>query len=81
MQSIEVNAADPAGEKPPDELFYRPGGGVEISLCRRSPNRGPWLLSVYKDGETQIKSRFDDFEAGFAMLASWTETYQPEVSA
>lgn len=81
MQSIEVNAADPAGDEPPDELFYRPDDDVEISLCRRSAGRGPWLLSVYKDGKTQIRSRFDSFESGFAMLASWTETYPNEVPA
>ena len=81
LPSIEVNAADPSGEEPPDELFYRPGGDVEISLCRQSVGKGPWLLSVYRDGETQIKSRFDDFEAGFSMLASWTATYRPEVRA
>lgn len=80
LPSIEVNGVDPAGDEPPDELFYRPSEGVEMSLCRLSPRSpSPWRLAVYRGGATETEADFDDFGAGFAMLTSWVSTHRPDV--
>lgn len=79
LPSIELNGVDPDGSTPPDELFYRPADGFEVSLCRQSRrNASPWKLTVYRNGENTDIVTLDDFEEAFSLFTSWIATFRPD---
>lgn len=66
--NVELNAVDPRGEDPPDELFHRPGDGRDTALVRTHDG---WELRLYYDDEEIGREEFDDFETAFVEFASY----------
>lgn len=77
--TIEVNGVDPAGDAPPDELFYRPGDGFEVALLRQPTRHGErWQLDVWRDGERVDGRTEEEFEDGFAALCGYVGVTRPD---